>query len=203
MSPVLKTLCTGLIALLASGRAGAADAADAPPPTTPSAVSPVYMGADFGIGGNFPMNNSSVRVYGGYTVGSTDTFGKQQDHAVELMGYSLGFKGDPHRFASGLVARDTIRATGFALSWASALKVSDDWSVNSRLGATYTHATVRDLYGHGDSWNSVGVLASAGMAYAVTPKWKLAADVNYMPVKIGRDNTLDNTMLTAGLVHRF
>lgn len=166
--------------------------------------SPAYVGADLGLTSNYDQPHASGRIYGGYTVGSdVGPFGKQGVRAVELMAYSLSARSERYAFLPFLVGRDQVRATGFAVSWASALKVSDRWAVTSRLGVDYTHAKVYYPGGGSQSWDSVGVLASLGASYALDPNWKLTADLSYMPFKVGRDTRVHDTNLNFGVVYAF
>jgi opacity protein-like surface antigen len=198
MSLLLTVSRTALMAailaptLLLSDKAFAAD------------LSPAYVGADLGLVSNYGQQHASGRIYGGYTVGSTiGAFNKEDVHAVELMAYSLSARSEKYAYLLSLEGRDQARATGFAVNWASSLKATDRWAVTSRLGIDYTHAKTYQPEGGSTSWNSVGWVAGLGTTYALDQHWKLTADWNYMPFKVGRRTRVDNSSLNAGVVYAF
>ena len=167
-------------------------------------LSPAYVGADLGLASNYGQSHASGRIYAGYTLGSTvGAFGNEGVRAIELMAYSLSARSDKYAYFPYGEVRDQARATGFAVNWAGSLKVSDRWAVTSRIGIDYTHAKVYYPEGGSQSWNSVGWLAGLGASYALDRNWKLTADVNYMPFKLGHDTKVGNTSLNAGVVYAF
>jgi hypothetical protein len=201
MSTMIKTLGVSILAVLAGQPiAQAADAAD---------VSPGYIGADIGAIVYDGNTGALTRVYGGRTIGSSMAFGLQQVHALELMLYtsrlrSDDFSADPAFWVPG--AR--TRASGAALSWTSALKLNQSWSLTNRLGGTFTHAKtgykVDSIY-RGYSWsrNTAGVIAGVGAAYKLSPNVSAILDMNYMPIKVDRSSTSDPTAVSTGLKYQF
>lgn len=198
MSTMIKTLCAGMIAALSSF--SNVQAADAAP------VSPGYLGADIGAvvanGNTRPL----ARVYGGLTMGSSVAFDLQQVHALELMLFTTKLKEDgyglyPAYYISGI----KTRANGVALSWTTALKLNDDWSLTSRLGATYTHAKNSYDTPNAYSWSrdSANVIAGVGAAYKLSPNVSATVDVNYMPIKLDSYSKSDPATVSAGLKYHF
>ncbi len=199
MSTMIKTLCAGVIAAVAClSNARAADAAP---------VSPGYIGADIGAvvanGNTRPL----TRVYGGLTMGSSVAFGLQQVHALELMLYTTKLREDgyslyPDYFISGI----KTRANGAALSWTTALKLNDNWSLTSRLGATYTHTkNSYDTTTPSYSWSrdTANIIAGVGAAYKLSPNISATVDVSYMPIKLDSYSKSDPAVVSAGLKYNF
>ncbi|HWW72114.1 MAG TPA: outer membrane beta-barrel protein [Duganella sp.] len=200
MSTVIKTLCAGMIAAFASlSNVQAADAA----------VSPGYVGADIGAVTYDGNTSALTRVYGGLTIGSGVAFGLPQVHALELMLYTTrlntdGYNPSPYDFIPGI----RTRANGAAVSWTTALKLNDSWSLTSRLGATYTHT--KNSYDTGGayaaySWSrdTAGVIAGVGAAYKLSPNVSATLDINYMPIKLDSYRKSDPTTVSAGLKYHF
>lgn len=191
-SKTLKALC----ALLIAATAGSALAAD---------LSPAYVGAD--VGSQFDGKNSSlVRVYGGYNVGSTALFGKQQEHALEVMAFTLRTESTLYRFGDdAYYGGDAVRANGIGINWASALKLDDNWSLTSRLGGNYAWA--KTSYRFGSGWDQRhdrgGVTVGLGLAYRLNPHVSLTLDLSYMPVRLSPTEKNDKPTLGTGLRYNF
>jgi opacity protein-like surface antigen len=200
MSIMIKTLCAGMIAAFASlSNAQAADAT----------VSPGYVGADIGAV-TYSGNTSALsRVYGGLSIGSGTAFGLQQVHALELMLFTTKLKEDGYGAdADYRIPGLKTRANGAAVSWTTALKLNDDWSLTSRLGATYTHT--KNSYDTGGaylaySWSrdNAGVIAGVGAAYKLSPNVSATLDINYMPIKLDSYRKSDPATVSAGLKYHF
>ena len=198
MSTMIKTLCAGMIAALSSF--SNAQAADAAP------VSPGYLGAD--IGAIVANGNTSAltRVYGGLTMGSSVAFDLQQVHALELMLYTTRLREDGYGTYAGYdILGIKTRANGVALSWTTALKLNDKWSLTSRLGATYTHTKNSFDVSNSYNWSrdTAGVIAGVGAAYKLSPNVSATLDMNYMPIKLDSYSKSDPAVVSAGLKYNF
>ena len=197
MSTVIKTLCAGMIAALCSfSNARAAEAAP---------VSPGYIGADIGAvvanGNTKPL----ARVYGGLTIGSSVAFDLQQVHALELMLFTTRLKEDGYGMYDYYISGIKTRANGAALSWTTALKLNDNWSLTSRLGVTYTHAKNSYDTPNAYSWSrdTADVIAGVGAAYKLSSKVSATVDLNYMPIKLDSYSKSDPATVSAGLKYHF
>lgn len=201
MSTMIKTLCAGMLAAFAC--VSNAQAADA------GAVSPGYIGADIGAVVYDGNTSALSRVYGGRTIGSSVAFGLQQVHALELMLFTTKLKEDGYdAFAGYSVPGIKTRANGAAVSWTTALKLNDDWSLTSRLGATYTHTKNSydaggDYLTHSWSRDTAGVIAGVGAAYKLSPNVSATLDINYMPIKLDSYRKSDPATVSAGVKYNF
>jgi hypothetical protein len=198
MSTIINTLCAGMIAALSS--LSNAQAADAAP------VSPGYLGAD--IGAIVANGNTSAltRVYGGLTIGNSVAFGLQQVHALELMLYTTRLREDGYGQYAGYDLLGTkTRANGAAVSWTTALKLNDKWSLTSRLGATYTHTKTSFDVSNSYNWSrdTAGIIAGVGAAYKLSPNVSATLDMNYMPIKLDSYRKSDPATVSAGLKYHF
>ena len=201
MSTMIKTLCGGMIAALASlSNAQAADA---------GAASPGYVGADVGAVVYDGNTSALTRVYGGRTIGTSAAFGLQQVHALELMLYTARLKRDSYNlYPADFIPGIRTRANGAAISWTSSLNLNESWSLTSRLGVTFTHAKSSfrggAIYG-ADSWsrNSTGVIAGVGAAYKLSPNVSATLDMNYMPIKVETYSKSDPATVSVGLKYQF
>ena len=198
MSTMIKTLCASMIAALASF--SNAQAGDTEP------VSPGYIGADIGAVVAYGNTSAITRVYGGLTIGSSVAFGLQQVHALELMGYTTKLRQDDFgMFADYYSPGIKTRANGLALSWTTALKLNDKWSLTSRLGATFTHT--KNTYGlpnyYSRNEETADIIAGVGAAYKLTSNVAATVDVNYMPIKLDSYSKSDPAMVSAGLKYNF
>jgi opacity protein-like surface antigen len=198
MSTVIKTLCAGMIAALAS--LSNAQAAEAAP------VSPGYIGADVGAVVSNGNASALTRVYGGLTIGNSVAFELQQVHALELMLYTTRLREDGYGTYAGydLLGIKT-RANGAALSWTTALKLNDNWSLTSRLGATYTHTKNSFDTPNAYSWSrdTAGIIAGVGAAYKLSRNVSATVDLNYMPIKFDSYSKSDPAVVSAGLKYNF
>jgi outer membrane protein W len=97
------------------------------------------------------------------------------------------------------------RANGAALSWTSALKLNDNWSLTSRLGVTYTHAKNSYDTPNAYSWSrdTADVIAGVGAAYKLSSKVSATVDLNYMPIKLDSYSKSDPATVSAGLKYHF
>ena len=197
MSTVIKTLCAGMIAALCSfSNARAAEAAP---------VSPGYIGADIGAvvanGNTKPL----ARVYGGLTIGSSVAFDLQQVHALELMLFTTRLKEDGYGMYDYYIPGIKTQANGAALSWVTAVKLNDKWSLTSRLGATYTHTKRSYELPNSYNWSrdTANVIAGVGAAYKLSPNISATVDVNYMPIKLDSYSKSDPAVVSAGLKYNF
>ena len=197
MSTMIKTLCAGMIAALFSF--SNAQATDAAP------VSPGYLGADIGAVVSHGNTKPLTRVYGGLTIGSSVAFDLQQVHALELMLFTTRLKEDGFGQYDYYIPGIKTRANGAALSWTTALKLNDSWSLTSRLGATYTHAKNSYDTPNAYSWSrdTANVIAGVGAAYKLSPQISATVDVNYMPIKLDSYSKSDPAMVSAGLKYNF
>lgn len=197
MSTMINTLCAGMIAALSSF--SNVQAADAAP------VSPGYLGADIGAvvanGNTRPL----ARVYGGLTMGSSVAFDLQQVHALELMLFTTRLKEDGYGMYDYYISGIKTRANGAALSWTTALKLNDNWSLTSRLGVTYTHAKNSYDTPNAYSWSrdTADVIAGVGAAYKLSSKVSATVDLNYMPIKLDSYSKSDPATVSAGLKYHF
>lgn len=187
-NPMLKVAAALLIA------AGSASAAE---------PSPAYIGAD--VGTQFSNNTSLVRAYAGYNVGASVLFDLQQVHALELMVFSMGTESKVFQwFDYGYTGGNRVRASGIGVNWTTALRLNDNWSLTSRLGGNYAHATTRYRYGGGDSSHDRGgVTAGVGVAYRLNPNVSLTVDLNYMPIRINAYEKNTKPTLGTGLRYNF
>lgn len=197
MSTVIKTLCAGMIAALCSfSNARAAEAAP---------VSPGYIGADIGAvvanGNTRPL----ARIYGGLTIGSSVAFDLQQVHALELMLFTTRLKEDGYGMYDYYIPGIKTQANGAALSWVTAVKLNDKWSLTSRLGATYTHTKRSYELPNSYNWSrdTANVIAGVGAAYKLSPNISATVDVNYMPIKLDSYSKSDPAVVSAGLKYNF
>jgi opacity protein-like surface antigen len=205
MSTLIKTFHAGVIAAFACLAHTNASAADADATT----VSPGYMGADVGAIVYDGHTSALTRVYGGRTIGGNVAFGLQQVHALELMLYTTKLRSNDHLvYPSYLIQGPRTRASGAAVSWTSALKLNDSWSLTSRLGATFTHAKTeyggQSLYaGYGWHHNSAGIIAGVGAAYKLSRNVSATLDMNYMPIERDSYSKSDPATVSAGLKYHF
>jgi hypothetical protein len=197
MSTMIKTLCAGMIAALASF--SNVQAADAAP------VSPGYIGADIGAVVANGNTSAITRVYGGLTMGSSVAFDLQQVHALELMLFTTRLRDDGFGQYDYYISGIKTRANGVALSWTTALKLNDKWSLTSRLGATYTHAKNSYDNPNAYSWSrdTANVIAGVGAAYKLSRNVSATVDVNYMPIKLDSYSKSDAAVVSAGLKYSF
>ena len=198
MSTMIKTLCAGMIAALSSF--SNAQAADAAP------VSPGYLGADIGAIVADGNTRAITRVYGGLTIGSSTAFDLQQVHALELMLYTTRMKEDAYgMYADYYIPGIKTQANGAALSWTTAVKLNDKWSLSSRLGATYTHTKRSYELSNSYNWSrdTANVIAGVGAAYKLSPNVSATVDVNYMPIKLDSYSKSDPAVVSAGLKYNF
>ncbi|MEV4779010.1 outer membrane beta-barrel protein [Burkholderia sp. LMU1-1-1.1] len=198
MSTMIKTLCAGMIAALSSF--SNVQAADAAP------VSPGYLGADIGAIVADGNTRAITRVYGGLTIGSSTAFDLQQVHALELMLYTTRMKEDAYgMYADYYIPGIKTQANGAALSWTTAVKLNDKWSLTSRLGATYTHTKRSYELPNSYNWSrdTANVIAGVGAAYKLSPNISATVDVNYMPIKLDSYSKSDPAVVSAGLKYNF
>lgn len=197
MSTMIKTLCAGMIAALSSF--SNVQAADAAP------VSPGYIGADIGAVVANGNTSAITRVYGGLTMGSSVAFDLQQVHALELMLFTTRLRDDGFGQYDYYISGIKTRANGVALSWTTALKLNDNWSLTSRLGATYTHAKNSYDTPNAYSWSrdTANVIAGVGAAYKLSRNVSATVDVNYMPIKLDSYSKSDAAVVSAGLKYNF
>jgi hypothetical protein len=197
MSTMIKTLCAGMIAALSSF--SNVQAADAAP------VSPGYIGADIGAVVANGNTSALTRVYGGLTMGSSVAFDLQQVHALELMLFTTRLRDDGFGQYDYYISGIKTRANGVALSWTTAVKLNDNWSLTSRLGATYTHAKNSYDTPNAYSWSrdTANVIAGVGAAYKLSRNVSATVDVNYMPIKLDSYSKSDAAVVSAGLKYNF
>ncbi|WP_373990020.1 outer membrane beta-barrel protein [Duganella sp. BuS-21] len=159
--------------------------------------SPVYVGADAGT--QFSNNTSLLRAYAGYKLGA------EKVYAVELMVFTLGtesrvFQWGDYSYSGG----NRLRANGIGVNWASALPLNENWTLTSRLGGNYAHATTRSRYAGGDSsYDRGGVTAGVGLAYRLNPNLSLTVDLSYMPVHLNAYEKNTRPTLGTGLRYNF
>ncbi|MHA4868992.1 outer membrane protein [Duganella sp. PWIR1] len=162
--------------------------------------SPVYVGAD--VGTQFSNNTSLVRAYAGYKLGT------EQVHAVELMVFTLGtesrvFQWGDFSYSGG----NRVRANGIGVNWTTALPLNENWTLTSRLGGNYAHATTRSRYagyaGQDNSYDRGGVTAGVGLAYRLNPNVSLTVDLSYMPVHLNAYEKNTKPTLGTGLRYNF
>ncbi|USX14813.1 porin family protein [Oxalobacteraceae bacterium OTU3CAMAD1] len=197
MSTMIKTLCAGMIAALSSF--SNVQAADAAP------VSPGYIGADIGAVVANGNTSALTRVYGGLTMGSSVAFDLRQVHALELMLFTTRLRDDGFGQYDYYISGIKTRANGVALSWTTAVKLNDNWSLTSRLGATYTHAKNSYDTPNAYSWSrdTANVIAGVGAAYKLSRNVSATVDVNYMPIKLDSYSKSDAAVVSAGLKYNF
>ena len=199
MSTMIKALCAGMIAIFCGiPNAQAVDA---------GAVSAGYIGADVGAIVYDGNTSALTRLYGGLTIGSSTAFGLQQLHALELMLYTTRLRQDGYWLGADYsIPGIKTRANGAALSWTTALKLNDNWSLTSRLGATYTHTKsgydIKDYPSYNWSRDTAGVIAGVGAAYKLSPHMSATVDLNYMPIKLDYTKT-DPATVSAGVKYHF
>ncbi|MYM21432.1 outer membrane beta-barrel protein [Duganella sp. FT135W] len=186
----MKALCAMMIAA-ACGSVFGAD------------QSPAYVGAD--VGTQFSNNSSLVRAYAGYNFGSNTLFGLPQTHALELMVFTLGTETKLVRMNDfGYYGGDAVRASGVGLNWTTALKLDDNWSLTSRLGANYARATTSFRYAaQSHPYDHPGLTAGVGVAYKLNPNVSLTVDVSYMPIKLNPYEKNTKPTLGTGLRYNF
>jgi hypothetical protein len=198
-----RIICAGLLALAA----GAAAAQDA---------SPGYIGAAYAVGSNYSVGceagdtchthaNSGGKVYAGYTLGSNNFLGIDSTHAIEFGLYEIGHSREvtPYGYIDS-------SAGGATLTYASSLKLTDAWSIDTRIGASYAHTTsyVVDTVDHfsyaQNAHDSFGVTGGLGLAYAINKHWSVTADVDYLPLKFGSEGPRDHVyMMSLGGAYHF
>lgn len=147
--------------------------------------SPAYVGAD--VGARINGNDSPIyRAYAGYNVGSTAWLDLEQVHALELMVFTSHANTAKYVLDDGFVFGDErIRTKGIGINWTTSTKLSDNWSLTSRLGANHTWSTVRYRYEISDSsYQRTSVTAGIGLAYKLAPHVSLTVDMTYMPIRI-------------------
>ena len=94
--------------------------------------------------------------------------------------------------------------TDIGLNWTTSTKLSDNWSLTSRLGINRTWSTVRYRYETGDSnYQRTAMTAGVGLAYKLTPHVSLTVDVTYMPIRITPDIEKTAPILGTGLRYDF
>ncbi|MFA9216539.1 MAG: outer membrane beta-barrel protein [Sphingomonadaceae bacterium] len=165
-----------------------------------------YVGADIGLHSNYGTRDLNSRIYGGYHLGRTEAFGKENDHAVELALFTLGSRYDDWRYiSSGAPVYSKAKASGMAVTSASSLHLSERWTLDSRVGVSYTHS--RAYYADDgqatQTWNSVNLVAGVGLSYRLDRHWAATLDYAYTPYQVFRDTRVSNTMLSAGLAYHF
>jgi opacity protein-like surface antigen len=189
---IWKPLAAALIAVASSGGAMAAD------------QSPTYVGVD--VGARINGNDSPIyRAYTGYNVGNTAWLDLQQVHALELMVFTSHANTPKYVLSDGFVFGDErIRTKGIGLNWTTSTKLSDNWSLTSRVGINRTWSTVRYRYETGDSnYQRTAMTAGVGLAYKLTPHVSLTVDVTYMPIRITPDIEKTAPILGTGLRYDF
>ena len=209
MKPFFKTLGLGLLAgaaLLASAEASAQD------------QSPYYAGASWGAGTNYSLGcygadcdhttSRSGKLYGGYTLGSRATFGNTKTtDALELSVFrASGTSSAIIPGMDGYTGREHVTFTGIAAAWATNMTLNESLALNSRLGASYTHAKL-DSYLSGPnsflpsnrSGDRLGATFGLGLSYALNKQWALHADYDYLPTKF----TNHLNMWSVGASYRF
>jgi opacity protein-like surface antigen len=187
MASHLQTLYAACVFIGAAGAASAAGAADSG-----------YIGADYG------MARYGGRAYVGYALGREPVFDTETTHYLELMGYSLGYYGEPYANYGQSAFRDFVRVNGVAINWATSTRISDKWSANTRVGVNVIHAKTYGAEGEQvRTWDNVSGLAGAGLAYAVDRHWTIRADVNYMPLKVRGNASPRTNGVTTGLDYKF
>jgi outer membrane protein W len=176
----MKAVSVALITLIAAGSASAAE------------QSPWSVGAD--LGAQTSRNDGVAgRAYVGYELGSGLAVNREQVHAVELSVFSQGLSNHDK----------PARATGVAVNWATILKVSDNWSVTARLGADYAWTTTRRSDVWSQTYDKAGLFAGAGVAYTLTPKILVRADVTYMPLQVTATEKSKVPTVTIGVRYGF
>ena len=180
-----RILCAGLLAL-AGGGATAAD------------LSPGYVGASYNVGTSYTLPctggdecqtqaHSGGKVYAGYTLGADTLFGMDDIHAIEFGLFDFGRVREVMP-GFGYMNRSVSGAT---LTYASALKLSDAWSFDTRFGLAYVRSKSNFVdTEHGITYDSsthikFGPTAGLGLAYALDKHWALTADADYLPIKFG------------------
>jgi opacity protein-like surface antigen len=187
----MNRLFLGLLVLGATGTAAAAD------------QSPWYVGADYGVAGNFSQDGGNRRFYLGYRLGSVQAAGMELINAVEAQLYKFQF----NNYATGkggYAQHQNIRVDGGGLTWAPELKFNESVALNGRLGVGYNHSNVQVVDStSSQNYSRVAPLGSLGASYALNEYVKLRADVSYTQVGTGARETSDHTMLTTGLQLNF
>jgi len=180
-----RIFCAGLLALAAGG-AAATD------------LSPGYVGASYNAVTNYTLpctsgdecqtqSHKGGKVYAGYTLGADTVFGMDISHAVEFGLFDLGRVREVMP-GFGYMNRSVSGAT---LTYASALRLSDAWSFDTRFGVAYVRSksnfvdTEHGIAYDSDTHIKFGPTGGLGLAYALDKHWALTADVDYMPVKFG------------------
>lgn len=215
MSFIIKGIFAGLLAasaLTVSGNVAAAD------------LSPGYVGGDIGVRNSYKLDcisglecdkkaNRSGRIYAGYTLGSNEFLGKENIGSIEFSNFLIGSADGGIVNKDGVATQGRGKVKGVALVHSSAMKLGNDFSLVTRVGASYAHGTVdyattagKNDYGRGgkDSRNTFGLTYGVGMAYALDKNWSLNADWNYVPVKFsdkGKNNGVN--MFSLGAAYHF
>lgn len=192
-------------ALLAGAAAGAAAAE----------VSPGYIGADLGLRNHYSLDclggaavcdknaNRSGKLYAGYTLGSGEMLGMASSHAVELSVFTGGTAKGAFKNGDGVLQQGEGKLAGFGVVNAGSLKLSEDWTLRTRLGVVFQRGKVNYAAGGSDSKNQLAATAGLGLAYALDKNWSLNADWNFQPVKFGKSGNTNLNTFSLGAAYHF
>ncbi|MES2149598.1 MAG: outer membrane beta-barrel protein [Pseudomonadota bacterium] len=196
---ILATLlsCAGLAA------AGSALAADT-----------YYAGASIGARSSYNldcqtgmacdrMGHGSGKIYAGDELGAVPGLDDAVTGALEVMAYTAGDGKAAFHTATG-IAQGSGKMRGVGVDYRAACKVSEDFSLTSRIGAGYTKGTVSYANGGGtDSKNALGLMYGLGVSYALNKNVSLHADWDHLPVKFSASQSAKVNLFSVGATYSF
>lgn len=191
-----RTLPASLMALFAlAAAAGSVHAA-------PQAET--YVGANIGLYDKYDIKCNSGqkcdqtaslggKIYGGINY---ENFG------VEVLAFGVG-KGEGQLRQAGKDAQGTVKIGGLGVVGTLPLNFGD-FTLKGKLGGAYTRGVANYTGGGSESKNSFGLLAGAGLSYAVSKTMSVNADYDYLSAKYNKAGDKANVnMFSVGLSYKF
>jgi opacity protein-like surface antigen len=189
-----RSLPATLVALfaLAAGSAHAAPQAE------------TYVGANIGLYDKYDIKCTSGqkcdqtaslggKVYGGINY---ENFG------VEVLAFGVG-KGEGQLRRAGQDAQGNVKIGGLGVVGTLPLRLGD-FTLKGKLGGAYTRGVANYTAGGSESKNSFGLLAGAGLSYAISKTMSVNADYDHLSAKYNKAGDKTNVnMFSVGLSYKF
>jgi hypothetical protein len=142
----------------------------------------------------------SGKAYVGYTPGNVQFADPNLRNAFEVMGYWAGASDGGYPTAIG--GGNKVRYRGIGVVDAMSYRI-DAVTLTGRLGIGYTWARIDYGPGMEQKREELGVVAGAGIAYALDTRWALRADLDQVPATTIIQAKKPLNLLTSGVSYRF
>ncbi len=189
---IVKTLASALLMGAAVGSAQAGPQSEA------------YVGANIGLYDKYDIKCNAgqkcdqTASFGGKVYGGMD----YENFGVELMAFGVG-KGEGRLRRGGQDAQGDVKIGGLGVVGTVPLRFGD-FTLKGKLGGAYTRGVANYAGGGSESKNSFGLLAGAGLSYALSKTLSLNADYDYLSAKYNKAGDKANVnMFSVGLSYKF